>query len=722
MNPLLKHHYENIATDNAVTNEDGSLSTVKSAIVNINGKEMLIPTVWGGEILDGDRLNEAIDNAFDSNIEWPTEEGKDAVNKLRSLEVDVHKQMRPVTRKNAANELIQDADKNRTLEQRYAPIKKGYLDTSYGPIELKEINKEDLLDTNEESDKNSNPSNNNFLKEMQEKFSIGNFSVIPKLEGAEKGVNFKLEYAKGGKIMATQSEEQQMSMLLEGGGFNDQGGTVDPVSGNEVPIGNTQEGVRDDVPIMASEREYVVDAATVNYFGVQKYNDEKKAAAVGYQQMEQDGLLGQPTQGSTLDSNEETPFNIEDLDVADAEGQPVMMANGGIVPKGFYHGGYHYNPVPVGTDEMGRPIQATSSSRALNVNQPNRPQPKTFGDAFPTTEEEYMTVKYYRHPDGRNTSITFIRGVPMQAIPEGFVEVNPNVPIATPVTDPTVIPAEIAKPVEFEGGPDEEDKRGIQTKTAVRAASIASGEIQPTPLESWFTNTSFYDKLATRGLKSAGKTPMNSKKERARQYAMLAVENEMNFLTTGTPEYNELADVLANTREYTTNNKNEPIPTDMHPSRKTTINPNSPFYNKTPTVATPTVSSTKVDKAAADKRNDALQKEVESANLNKDVYNLSDPTVMGGAIANAVAAEGKPATGVNVGKSPAPDGSMGYTGGPDGYSGGDYSGGDANSGGDFSGADFGGSFGYFNQGGLAGKKPKKKMKTYKKGGLATSKK
>ena len=33
-----------------------------------------------------------------------------------------------------------------------------------------------------------------------------------------------------------------------------------------------------------------------------------------------------------------------------------------------------------------------------------------------------------------------------------------------------------------------------------------------------------------------------------------------------------------------------------------------------------------------------------------------------------------------------------------------------------------GDYGYFNKGGLAGKKPKKKMKTYKKGGLATSKK
>jgi len=719
MNPLLKHHYENIATDNAVTNEDGSLSTVKSSIVNINGKEMLIPTVWGGEILDGDRLNEAIDNAFDSNIEWPTEEGKDAVNKLRSLEVDLHKQMRPVTRKNAANELLQDADKNRTLEQRYVPIKKGVLDTSYGPIELKEINKEDLLNINEESDKNSNSSNTNFLKEMQEKFSIGNFNVIPKLEGAEKGVNFKLEYAKGGKIMATQSEEQQMSMLLEGGGFNDQGGTVDPVSGNEVPIGNTQEGVRDDVPIMASEREYVVDAATVNYFGVQKYNDEKKAAAVGYQQMEQDGLLGQPTQGAMLDSSEEMPFNIEDLDVADAEGQPVKMANGGVVPKGFFHGGYHYNPVPVGTDEMGRPIQATSSNRQLNVNQPNRPQPKSFNDAFPTTDEEYMTTKYYKHPDGRNIPIIFIRGVPMQSIPEGFVEYNPLDPVvSTPVVDPVVTPAEVVKPVDYGGEVDEfgdpvSSNAGLGglADATISSASLATGGRKASSIESFVISSTPYQNKMTNELKKAGiKVPTNQD-EKFRQYTMLQLQKQMKSIKTGSPTYNNLADSLANTREYTKDAKGNTVPSDQHPSRKTSIPTTSPYYNNTPTVTTPTVTTPNEEIDYNELDPNVQNPNVTAPNVqNPNFSDTSSPTMndsgMGGAAAAANAA------------AAAAEG--GYDGPDGGDVGGDWGGGnDGGWGGD---SGDGGNWGGWNKGGLAGKKPKKKMKTYKKGGLATSKK
>ena len=39
---------------------------------------------------------------------------------------------------------------------------------------------------------------------------------------------------------------EQMEMF-EDGGLMDEGGTVDPVSGNDVPPGSTQEEVRDDI-------------------------------------------------------------------------------------------------------------------------------------------------------------------------------------------------------------------------------------------------------------------------------------------------------------------------------------------------------------------------------------------------------------------------------------------------------------------------------------------
>ena len=325
--------------------------------------------------------------------------------------------------------------------------------------------------------------------------------------------------------MATPAEQQQMEMMLEGGGLNEQGGTVDPISGNPVPDGATQEGVRDDVPAMLSEGEYVMNEASTRYHGVDKLNAMQNEAKQGYSQMEKDGLMGEPTQGAMLDSNEEMPFSIEDLDVADAEGQPVMMANGGVVPKGFYHGGYHYNPVPVGTDEMGRPIQATSSNRQLNVQQqqPNRPQPN-FGDSMGGGGG--FVVKNYEHPDGRNMAIVFMNGVPLSAIPEGFVEVNPLNPVApTPVVDPVVKPAEVVKPVDYGGEVDQfgdpvSSNAGLGglADATISSASLATGGRKASSIESFVINSTPYQNKMKKELEKAGIPVPKNQDEKFRQY------------------------------------------------------------------------------------------------------------------------------------------------------------------------------------------------------------
>ena len=56
--------------------------------------------------------------------------------------------------------------------------------------------------------------------------------------------------------------------LFEDGGLKDEGGTVDPVSGNEVPPGSTQEEVRDDIPAQLSEGEFVIPADVVRHIGL----------------------------------------------------------------------------------------------------------------------------------------------------------------------------------------------------------------------------------------------------------------------------------------------------------------------------------------------------------------------------------------------------------------------------------------------------------------------
>ena len=51
--------------------------------------------------------------------------------------------------------------------------------------------------------------------------------------------------------------DKQMDLFQEGG-MIDEGGTTDPVSGNDVPVGSLQEEVRDDIPAQLSEGEFVM--------------------------------------------------------------------------------------------------------------------------------------------------------------------------------------------------------------------------------------------------------------------------------------------------------------------------------------------------------------------------------------------------------------------------------------------------------------------------------
>ena len=68
------------------------------------------------------------------------------------------------------------------------------------------------------------------------------------------------------------------------GGLKDEGGTVDPVSGNEVPAGSTQKEVRDDIPAQLSEGEFVFPADVVRYIGLENLMELRAKAKQGTHQ------------------------------------------------------------------------------------------------------------------------------------------------------------------------------------------------------------------------------------------------------------------------------------------------------------------------------------------------------------------------------------------------------------------------------------------------------
>lgn len=68
---------------------------------------------------------------------------------------------------------------------------------------------------------------------------------------------------------------------------------VDPESGNPVPVGADEENVRDDIPAMLSEGEYVLPADVVKWYGLKGVLELQEEARHGLMAMSMEGLIQQ---------------------------------------------------------------------------------------------------------------------------------------------------------------------------------------------------------------------------------------------------------------------------------------------------------------------------------------------------------------------------------------------------------------------------------------------
>jgi hypothetical protein len=128
--------------------------------------------------------------------------------------------------------------------------------------------------------------------------------------------------------------EEQMS-LFDMGGLADDGAMRDPVSGNEVPPGSMASEVRDDVPAMLSEGEYIVPADVVRYYGVRFFEDLRGQAKSGLMDMERNGRIGgEPVPGPAPQMEEE--LSPEEMAML---AEITVMYSGGMVRKGYQEGG-----------------------------------------------------------------------------------------------------------------------------------------------------------------------------------------------------------------------------------------------------------------------------------------------------------------------------------------------------------------------------------------------
>ena len=222
--------------------------------------------------------------------------------------------------------------------------------------------------------------------------------------------------------------EKQME-LFEDGGLMDEGGTVDPVSGNDVPVGSTQEEVRDDIPAQLSEGEFVFPADVVRYWGLEKLMEMRQQAKAGLQRMEDMGQMGNSEEATLPD---DIPFDINDLDIED-EPEYNMAVGGFIQPQAGYgttvmqptqpmmqpsmFANYAQQPA---TQPIFQPVQQQQQQPvAPTYTAPTYTGP-SFQQLLPTTTGQYDEMKTYVNAAGEERVIPFVNGQPIYPIPTGF--------------------------------------------------------------------------------------------------------------------------------------------------------------------------------------------------------------------------------------------------------------------------------------------------------------
>ena len=209
--------------------------------------------------------------------------------------------------------------------------------------------------------------------------------------------------------------EKQMEMF-EDGGLMDEGGTVDPVSGNDVPPGSTQEEVRDDIPAQLSEGEFVFPADVVRYIGLENLMSMRQDAKQGLAQMEAMGQMGNSEEATIPD---DLPFDIYDLDIEDDE--PLEMQVGGSVP-GVYTQPSYLSQYGQQVSQVTPSVVSVPSAQQFRPPTYTPPEYKgpTFEDIIPSPTGSYDELRTFVNDEGLIRQIPFIDGKPIYPIPEGF--------------------------------------------------------------------------------------------------------------------------------------------------------------------------------------------------------------------------------------------------------------------------------------------------------------
>jgi hypothetical protein len=191
-----------------------------------------------------------------------------------------------------------------------------------------------------------------------------------------------------------------MARLFAEGGMNDEGGTVDPVSGNDVPPGAMQNEVRDDIPAKLSEGEFVIPADVVRYIGLERLMKLRDEAKQGLARMAEIGQMGNADQVKNPEAlhegDEGFESEIDDI-MKEVEGEQSGE-------KEYAKGGAVYVP-PADKD-----ILAQHNVQRTSITNPA------------------LDVRLLKNAAGESLYMTYFNDRPGGKIPEGYsvVDANPS--------------------------------------------------------------------------------------------------------------------------------------------------------------------------------------------------------------------------------------------------------------------------------------------------------
>ena len=210
--------------------------------------------------------------------------------------------------------------------------------------------------------------------------------------------------------------EKQMELFARGG-LKDEGGMIDEESGNEVPVGGTREGVRDDIEANVSNGEFIFSEDVTRYIGLDKLMRLRQQAKMGLKKMEAMGQMGNSDE-ATMD--DDLPFGMDDLIIvagspADDNDGEINMAVGGLA-TGTTSVMRTPDPVAAVANQPVVPLGTSTRRLTPEITQPVRTTvdfKKLMGDAA-------IEYKEYRNAAGNNILIPFIGGKAAFPIPDGY--------------------------------------------------------------------------------------------------------------------------------------------------------------------------------------------------------------------------------------------------------------------------------------------------------------